>query len=217
MMASGGSSKIFVVVVLLFAALLAFLVATALSVVTIQGYANDATTAYEAYKQDVSDYDYRSALISIKDAGTSATKIDDELNSWQWKALAVLPYVGDEVTRAQRLSGIVNRLASEALIPVADDASRLLSSEDVDNIISMLSAKSDVLAQLYHSLESARNTVDECRTDLESIPSGWLEPLNQAVSQTLDVVVTADDTFDSIGFLFDAISDLDASTASNAM
>lgn len=183
--------------------LVALMTSTAVSILAIRGHIAKAESAYSKYKVAMVDHDFASALSSITGAAVEVADITDELHSWQWCALSIIPVLGDEIQRAQELSRITERLASGALIPVASDAAVLIEFENDSDVLSLLSAKLDGLANLYASLDAARGVVSECRMDVENLAHGRLQPLNNLIDKTRDAVANADDTFDQVDVFFD--------------
>lgn len=177
---------------LLLLVLVIYGVVLGLSANKIYGKFEHIQEEYASYEKAIDKFDLDAAMVSVRSMADDIAIMEDEANSWQWNLASHVPVWGEDVVCVQRLLGIADSLANDALLPTL--AKVEAATEDPS-----LSRVGEVVDALTH----ARSVVNMCYEEANALPTSHFEGLNEVVDKTKEIIQTVNETFEKFSLLLD--------------
>lgn len=170
--------------------LLVYGVVLGVSANKIYGTYQHAMEEYDAYEKAMDEIDIEAAMASVHSMATDIAIMENESNMWQWELASHVPVLGEDVSCAQQLISIADRLANKALLPTLEAAEDALGD---------LSKVGEVVDALMH----ARTVVKTCNDYVNKLPTSHFDGLNEVTSKVKEIINTVNETFDNLSIVLD--------------
>lgn len=142
----------------------------------LKAKASGAMSAISAITDSVKAQDFSSASQAAQSLADLTREMTDGLDSPLWTAVSLMPVYGQDITSARTLVGSLDKVATDALVPVLDaleanPPAELISSDKTINVAAA--------TQLFEAVGDAAPSLAECAETVESLPQFALPQLEE--------------------------------------
>lgn len=152
----------------------------------LKAQASEVLTYIDSMSESVKTQDFNSASESAQQIANLSGDMSDKLSSPLWTAVSFVPVVGQDITSARTVVGSLNDVANQVLVPMMDTIassplSELITSDKIIN--------AQAVSQLFGTLASAAEPMQECTDTIEDVPAFHISMLEEKMGPVREKLV----------------------------
>lgn len=152
----------------------------------LKAQASEVLTYIDSMSESVKTQDFNSASESAQQIANLSGDMSDKLSSPLWTAVSFVPVVGQDITSARTVVGSLNDVANQVLVPMMDTIassplSELITSDKIIN--------AQAVSQLFGTLASAAEPMQECADTIEDVPAFHISMLEEKMGPVREKLV----------------------------
>ena len=135
------------------------------------------------------------ANATAQDIAKRASNMRNETSGWAWKVASIVPVYGDDIVKVRELSGVLDDLSSDAIVPLVAEVSQI----SIKNLLTNGAINVDLANRAVMALNNAAPVISAAATKLDSMGDAKLEQINGPL-------VKARDTLDKLNTVTEFVS-----------
>ena len=176
----------------------------AVSVLDMSNRANAILDKVSAIQDDVLAGEYTTADADAKELQQMAVDLGNTLNNPLWSAIAAIPQVTRDIDIVRQLSGILENVSTDSLVPLMSS----LAENPPSGLIDDGKINVEETQKLISKVQEISPALETAQSSLDSLPASHFDAINEAVDSAGDKLGAINEKIEMLNTLAPIIGDL---------